>query len=175
MTPAGEGAVSWYDYPEVVNENIKHPKDLVLEKGYDQRYYTMQGSVKLNRQIWNYVKSSNKWEKNEWASNICNPLFASYSQCVIPLQFASPPGKPVTGAVLVENGKLSRGRESIVIIKVDDGIFPYENELMVNIRDECPGCKPLQVDILSLNQPLPTYNSRGGDTREVYIWAAIPK
>jgi RHS repeat-associated protein len=173
LTPSGNGAVSWYDYPEVDNPKVLYPKELNLDNSpHDQVYYTVQGSVKLNGQIWNYVLSSGSWKKNEWGAG-CNPPYASYSWCVVPFQYGSS-NRPATGAVL-KNGRVPMSKEARVYVRVpDDPTLVFSNGLLVNTRDECPGCSPLQVDVLSLG-PLITFNTKGGYAIKVYIWAAIPK
>jgi hypothetical protein len=134
----------------------------------------MQGSVKLNGQIWNYYKDKQKWEQNTWGSG-CNPPFASATQCVVPFQDRSSQ-KPVTGAVL-KNGQLPMGRSALIYLQVPNAWFdPFKQGLLVNTHDECPGCDPLQVDILSAQgEFLPTFNTRGGRSAKVYIWAALPR
>lgn len=62
-----------------------------------------------------------------------------------PLPIGSPTN-PVTGAVN-RHGRIPLDHEQLNYIQVPGG--PYPMELLVNTRDECPGCVALQVDVLS--------------------------
>ena len=174
LTPNGEGAVSWYDYPVVNNPDVKNPADLSLGNSpHDQAYYQGQGSVLLNGQVWNYWLSEGKWKRNTWAASACRPPFGSGTQCVVPLQFSSAEN-PVTGAVM-KGGRIPIGHAQLVFIRVPNDKYDlYSDGLVVNTRDECPACGPTQVDVLSFNgNALPNYNSKGGAPAKVYIWAAV--
>ncbi|WP_420628130.1 RHS repeat-associated core domain-containing protein [Candidatus Leptofilum sp.] len=179
MTPGGNGRVSWYDYPIINDPNITHPDQLPYREGIgDYNYYQVQGSVMLNGQAWNYRVDENRWTQNTGQS-VCQGGFVSATQCVTPYQFSSqingedPYQHPTTGAVN-NSSAIPMGQGNIVLVQINDG---KDFAIVVETRDECPGCNPLQIDILA-RDPLtnfPSYNIHGGASANVYFWVAVPK
>ncbi len=170
LNPSGDGKVSFYTYDAVSNPDIQSPWDLSANVLAD---YMLQGSVIINGQLWNYVGGEEEWRENSFVGS-CSPQFASATQCVVPLQFSTS-NQPVTGAVN-RDGDIPLGPDQLIYIQVVNGKGPfYGDGLLVNTKDECPGCSPLQVDILydiTEGDGLPYSYNLGSDSWTVYIWIA---
>ena len=145
----------------MINSDINDANDLP-----NQGYLRMQGSVKLNGVTWNYNKYTGRWEKN---SRSCSPPYASSTQCVVPYNDRAP--DQVTTAAVSRNSSIPMGPDQYIYIQIPDANIDPK-EIMVNTRDECPGCDRMQVDILAV-EPLKSYfsyNTPNGLPANVYIW-----
>ncbi|MEW5986447.1 MAG: RHS repeat-associated core domain-containing protein [Chloroflexota bacterium] len=177
LTPGGDGQISFYTLTSVDEPGASTPEDLS-----DESHYRLQGSVILNDQLWNYIvtdadSGEGYWQENTWSSS-CSPAFASATQCIVPLEYMSPE-QPVTGAVNT-GSPIPMGRDRLAYVQVENGSYPFDGDgLLINTRDECPGCANSQIDILTVAYDdrgaprYPSYNISSISDR-VYIWAALP-
>jgi hypothetical protein len=130
----------------------------------------MQGSVQINEKNWS-------WNGKEWIESPtgCNPNFASSIQCIVPFEYSNE-RRPVTGAVH-KNGLIPLGRDSYIWIQIPDakeGFF--KTGLLVNVKDECPACKPSGVDILRTDKSSYSGYNHGSSAiaTNVIIWLWVP-